>query len=136
MDYVDISSAIYQKYCEEAKNRGIAWTMTDYACRQLNVEIFDVYDRNEANHNEYVTHNDIAEEMAEDYLNKLDPEFSKAIENLLAFELSIFIYRNLNGPWGEMIDFFANMRRETIREYFDKTGIEISTGNDLEMIWS
>ena len=116
-DSWEVRQIIYQKYYGEAKRGGIIWTMMDWAETQLNED-------------DYNTDEDYqlaVESLSENF------EHREALEALLAFEVSIFVYRFLNGPWGEMVDFFKRQRNVHCNEYREKTGYQLE-GNDLSIL--
>jgi len=110
---LDLSEAIYRKYYLEAKSRGIVWTAYDYAVKK-GLYSGDDYDFNEE---------DIPELK----------EHGEAIKEVMACEIGLFVFRRLNGPWGEITDQMVRMRNRITNEYREKTGFQIETGNEDEL---
>jgi hypothetical protein len=107
---IDLNQAIYEKYYIAAQREGVIWTINDYAVRkglmkEEDSDDADAYD-----------------------IPEIQPHY-KAIQAVLTLEISIYVFRRLNGPWGEVIDGLRDIRNTTIREYKEKTGFEIDTEN-------
>jgi hypothetical protein len=103
---------IFQRYYEGAKRDGVVWTLYDYCERKGYVEDED---------EDYWAHPEIA-------------AHGRAIQDVLTLEIGIYVFRRLNGPWGEVIDNLVSQRTRKINEYREQTGFEIDTGND-EAMW-
>jgi hypothetical protein len=111
---MDLSQEIYQKYYMAAKNIGLVWTDYDYAVKKGLYEGDDY-----------------------DFDSEAIPELKehgRAIREVMTLEVALFVFRRLNGPWGEVIDTINPMINRLIYEYEQKTGFKISTGNE-EIKW-
>ena len=51
------------------------------------------------------------------------------MQNILTIEISLYVFRNLHGTWGEVVDNLSNQRISQINNYREKTGYQIDTGN-------
>jgi hypothetical protein len=109
---IDISQEIYQKYYIAAQNEGVIWTINDYAVRK---GLMKEEDSDEAD----------AYDIPE------IKEHGQVIEHVLTLEISIYVFRRLNGPWGEVIDGLRSIRNTIIREHKEKTGFQIDTENEF-----
>lgn len=118
MNEQDLRTAIFDKYYGEAERRGLFWTSEDWAKTQVKRENFETDYEHES--------------ACEDFVEKF--EHIEAIKKLLAYEISIFVYRHLNGPWGEILDFFKYERNSFCNQYREKTGYQL-IGNDMEKIF-
>jgi hypothetical protein len=108
---IELNQAIYEKYFLAARNSGMIWTINDYAVRK---GLMKEEDSDEAD----------AYDIPE-----IQPHY-KTIQYVLTMEISIWVFRRLNGPWGEVIDALASLRNQTINKYREETGYEIDTEND------
>ena len=59
-------------------------------------------------------------------------EHADAVKKVLNYEIAYFIFRRLNGTWGEVVDFFWYERNRFINEYREKTGYQI-VGNTVDL---
>lgn len=109
---MSVDFAIYERFYEGAKRDGISWTVYDYIARK-GVEP-DEYE-------DYFEHPEVKDHV-------------QAIQDVLTLEISIYVFRRLNGPWGEVIDNLVSQRTRKINEYREQTGFEIDTGNE-EAMW-
>ena len=94
----------------EANRRGIVWTLYDLAVRD------GLYDGDD-----------------EDFVPDAIPDFKahgQAIEHVMQMEVAHFVFRHLNGPWGEVIDGMIGNRNRFCNEYREKTGYQIDTRQD------
>lgn len=115
--YYLLSEAIYEKFYGEATRRGLVWTLQGWAVK-----------------NGLFTEEDI-EEDDRPFCEWLDGfEHADAVQKILAYEISFFVYRHLNGPWGEMVDFFLHERNRFCNEYREATGYQVE-GNDDELLY-
>ena len=100
--------AIYERYYLQAKKENIIWSLSDFALR------FGL----------------TTEENADDWDSiPLFEQHGKAIQNILTLEISLYVFRNLPGTWGEVVDNLSNQRVSQINNYREKTGYQIDTGN-------
>lgn len=105
-----INEIIFSKYYGEAKKRNLMWTLPDWMERN---------------------YPDASESMIED-LCETHPH-RDAIQKFLAYEITFFVYRRLNGPWGEMVDFFMGERNKFANEYRTKTGYQLTGNNESDL---
>lgn len=109
---MDLNQLIFDMYFGAAKNAGIVWTLQDLAERD------GLYDG-----------------LDEDFDLDDIPEFAEhgdAIEHVMYLEISYFVFRHLNGPWGEVVDGLLRARNQFSNDYRKKTGYQIDTKqNDL-----
>lgn len=103
----DISWEIYMKYYQQAISEGLVWTAYAYAETQLPP--------------------DATEEEIEKFIEE-HPHMD-AIVKVLTMEITIWVFRRLNGPWGEVIDHFRDERNKFINGYRHLTGYDI-VGNE------
>ena len=104
-----IDQLIYQKYYEGAIKDGVIWCINEYAQRKgLAFEDEDAYTNPEIN------------------------EHGQAIEAVLTYEIAIYVFRRLNGPWGEVLDELYRLRSSKINEYREATGYNIDTENEFD----
>lgn len=108
---LDLSTAIYHKYYIGAKNAGLFWTIWDWTVR----------------HNPSVADTDEEEIERLIYSNP----HREAITTVLTYEITIYVFRHLNGPWGEVVDHTRKLRSRFIHDYLEETGYEI-VGNTAE----
>ena len=99
--------AIYEKYYLQAKKDKIIWTLHDFAIR------FG-----------FIKNDDEDLESI-----PIFQQHGKAIQNILTLEISLYVFRNLHGTWGEVVDNLSNQRISQINNYREKTGYQIDTGN-------
>ncbi len=110
MSDMDLGNIVYARYYGEAKKRGIVWTLYGLAERD-----------------------GFMPEDPDDFVEDHVPDFKEhgqAIEHVLQMEISIFVFRRLNGPWGEVIDGMRGNRNRFCNEYREKTGYQIDTRQD------
>ncbi len=112
---MDVGTEIFNRYYQKASSLGIVWTLGGWA------------EKNVFSENDNVTDEEL-EVAIEDWCETF--EHREALQKLLAYEISYFIYRRLNGPWGEMVDWFWHERNRHVNEYREKTGYEL-VGNDI-----
>lgn len=110
----DIGFFVFDRFYIAAKKRGIVWTLCDLAVRD---KLFDGDDV------------DFSEDDIPDFKNH-----GQAIEHVLQMEVSIFVFRHLNGPWGEVIDGMRMNRNVFTNTYRERTGYQIDTGQD-HLLW-
>lgn len=94
----------------EAKRRGIVWTLYDLAVRD------GLYDGDDA-----------------DFNPDAIPDFKahgQAIAHVMHMEVAHFVFRRLNGPWGEVIDGMIANRNRFCNAYREQTGYQIDTRQD------
>jgi hypothetical protein len=114
---IELGHLIYEKYYGAAKRRGLIWTLQDWAIK-----------------NGLFTEEEIYEDDRP-YCEWEDGfEHADAVKTVLAYEITFFIYRHLNGPWGEMLDFFHYGKNKFCNEYREKTGYQI-IGNDEDLLY-
>lgn len=111
----ELDSAIYNKYFAEAKRLGVVWTLRDWAVKE---GLF------------------IAEEIEKDdhayceWENNF--EHAHAVKKILNYEIAYFVFRRLNGCWGEVTDFFWRERNRFCNEYRSETGYDV-VGNSVDL---
>lgn len=106
----DPGSLIYERFYLAARESGIVWTLTDLARRD---GLFSGPD----------------EEFSPDAIPGYR-EHGQAIEHVMQMEVTIFVFRRMNGPWGEVIDGMLMNRNRFSNEYRERTGYQIDTGQD------
>ncbi len=106
---ISIDQEIFKKYYEGALADGLIWTLTDYALKKGYAE--DEDDEGFYDHPEIKEHGD-------------------TIKTVLTLDISIYVFRRLNGPWGEVIDALMGHRNRLVNQYRDTTGFQVVTGNE------
>lgn len=109
-----ISDEIYKRYYIRAQADGMVWTIYDWAVSKG-----------------YYTGSDY--DFDEELL-LLDSEYLDTIKKLMTLEISLYVFRRLNGPWGEVIDSLKSIHMSVVRNYFEKYNIELSV-NDFDVIY-
>lgn len=108
----NIDQSIFERFYEGAKRDGVVWTLYHYCERK-----------------------GLAKSEEEDYWAIPEiHEHGSAIQDVLTMEISIYVFRRLNGPWGEVIDNLVSHRTRYINAYREQAGFDIDTGND-ESMW-
>ena len=74
----------------------------------------------------------LAFEDEDAYTNPEINEHGQAIEAVLTYEIAIYVFRRLNGPWGEVLDELYRLRSSKINEYREATGYNIDTENEFD----
>lgn len=110
MSEMYLRQLIYEKYYQAAQNKGIVWTLYDLAVRD-GLHDGDMDDWSPDDIPEYQEH-------------------GQAIEFVMAMEVTIYVFRRLNGPWGEVVDTMLWNRNRFCNEYREKTGYQIDTKQD------
>lgn len=111
---INVDGLIYEKFYVAAEQAGIVWTLNQLGIRD---GLLDPEDE-------------------EDPMNvPLYHEHGQAIRHVLEMEISIFVFRRLNGCWGEVIDGMQNRINIFTNEYREKTGYQIDT-KQKDLIWS
>lgn len=110
---VDLSIAIYNRFYLTAERAGIVWTLYSLAIRDglIDPEVND-----------------------DPYSAPLIKEHGDAIRRVLEMEIAIYVFRRLNGCWGEVVDGMRDSRNEFINQYREKTGYQIDT-KQIDLIW-
>lgn len=106
----DLGVLIYQRYYAEAKKIGIVWTLYDLAVRD---GLFSGPD------------DAFSEDDIPDYA-----EHGQAIAHVMQMEIAHWVFRKLNGAWGEVVDGMIWNRNVFCNEYREKTGYQIDTKQD------
>lgn len=111
----DLDLHVYSKFYVAAQKAGVVWTLYSWAIKQ---GLFKEEDLLKDDH-PYC-------EWADNF------EHADAVQTVLAYEIAYFVFRRLNGTWGEMVDFFYHERNRFTNEYREKTGYQI-VGNDVDL---
>lgn len=106
-----IDAAVYERYYAGARRAGYAITIGDWAVR---AGLITAEQR---------------EKRGFDASNVPDFPHIQAIEKVLALEVAVFVFRRLNGPWGEIVDILGAERSRFCNEYRQITGYQIDTAN-------
>lgn len=110
-----IDLVIYQKFYQAAKDAGVVWTLTNWAIKQ------GLFTKEEIEKDDHA------------YCVWADKfEHADAVKTVLAYEIAYFVFRRLNGCWGEMVDFFYYEKNHFINTYREQTGYEV-IGNDVDL---
>lgn len=108
--YANFNAEAVLRFGDEAKRLRINWTFPDY-----------------------IAHNGLLPDGADiDDLYWSDvglAEHHIAIEEIMAVEMSIFVFRRLPGCRGEVCDTLPSLRDRLVADYEEKTGYLINTGN-------
>lgn len=104
----ELNWAIYRKYYDMAKQRGVCWTLTEWAIKQ---GLFTRADIEEDDHAYCAWESNF--------------EHAQAVKTVLNYEIAFFVFRRLSGTWGEVTDFFVGQRNKLINQYREQTGYEI-----------
>lgn len=111
----DLDLHVYAKFYCAAKRAGIVWTLRDWAVKNGLFKEEDLL---------------IDDHPLCEWQDNF--EHADAVKTVLAYEIAYFVFRRLNGTWGEMVDFFDSERNYFINTYREKTGYQI-VGNDVEL---
>ena len=103
---MNLNYYIYNKYYMCAKERNLIWTSTDLAEKVLNLE----YSQSLENENKI-------ELYISDNFDKFQDNF-----DILTLEVTHFVFRHLNGPWGEVIDSLKEQIKSKHHMFLDKWG--------------
>lgn len=110
---LDLDLHVFEKFYLAAKERGIVWTLYDLAVRD---GLFSGPD--------------------EDFCADSIPEYrehGQAIEHVMQMEVASFVFRRMNGPWGEVVDGMLGNRNRFSNDYRERTGYQIDTQQDDEI---
>lgn len=109
-----VDHAIYDRFYEGARRVGLVWTLEALG------------------HRDGLMSDD--DENDDPYTVPLFAEHGEAIRHVLEMEIAIFVFRRLNGCWGEVIDGMRDARGRFINKYREKTGYQIDTDQE-NLIW-
>jgi len=113
-DEHQLAMAIVERFHDGAQKAGIVWTLADLG------------------HRDGLMSDD--DESDDPYSVPLFAEHGTAIRHVLEMEIAIFVFRRLNGCWGEVVDGMHDARCRFINEYREKTGYQIDTKQE-NLIW-